>query len=155
MKKFLLISLCALLFYPVLMVAAYFANNMYAVSLRSMFGDVVHPSDSLVLVKDWSVANCGMASNQCCYTYVEFRSIPRPIEYVEKWYAKLMGAPDLRKTREFMLFHVDEEWRAQPMHAFFDRKYDELFSRKRKNEAVYGIAYVESGYSAGLDFRCH
>jgi hypothetical protein len=155
MKKYFLVGTGVILILPLLLVVEYVYNSLYAISLRHTLSDMRHPNSSMLIKKDWSVANCGPASNQCCYAYVEFRSTSESRAQIEEWYSGVVGQPSLLKNEGFELFFMRDAWEIQQTHAFFDREYDDIFAKAGADTSVYGVGYVESGRPAGFDFRCH
>lgn len=147
--------LVIVLIIPTLLVVEFIVNSAHAWSLKSQLRTVQHPQNSRLLSTDWSVANCGGASNQCCYASFEFRTSVDSVEEIERWYTSLIGEPDLRKNENYELFFMNDDWQIARMHSFFEKKHDTLFTDPPDRQRVYSIAYIESGQPSGEDIRCH
>lgn len=158
MKKSLLAVGVLIGFFPVLALIETGVNSLYAVSLRNKLKNVSHPDTSVLLREDWAVANCGNASNQCCFAYVEIRESKMNSKDLEAWYASTIGTLDLRTSKEYQLFlgdPLDQSGKTLLFRAFFREKYDDILVGQRAAGPRYSLGYIESGYPTRLDFRCH
>ena len=156
MKKVIYTILGLVLFLPMLTLIVHVGDNIYAMSLKSELKTVKHPPDSVVVKKDWSVSNCGAASNQCCFAYVEFRKTNRTLNEIQNWYSPLIDTQEFLDNKIYQLFSMKDDWSTSVFHAYFETEEDDsLFENSSDNGLVYGIAYTEMGYAAGLDYRCH
>lgn len=131
----------------------YVANTMYARSLRSRFSNIKHHVDSYLITSDYGVANCGGASNQCCFAYAEFRKV-HTIEDIASAYAVLQTGTHVQDKAYYEIVTQENVEKNNILHTFFGTTHDDLFSR-RQEYIPYAIVYIDSGHPAGLDMRCH